>query len=226
MPTIDVYNLERKKVGTLDLAEEVFGGEVNEALLYDMVKAQLASRRSGSAKSKGRAEVAGSSQKIRKQKGTGGSRHGSIRAPSFVGGGKAHGPRPRDYSFSPNKKMRKGALCSALRQKLKEGRLIVVEDLNLKDHKTKALHTTLAKLQVESGSVLVDAKDNKNLSIGSRNLPNHLFLPPEGVNVYDLLRNDHLVLSRSALLQVQERCKAPRRPQVAGASASGEGAKS
>ncbi len=123
MPKIRVYNLDRSDVGELELSDAVFGAKVNEDLFYDVVKAQLASRRSGSASTKGRSEVAGSKTKIYRQKGTGGARHGTKRSPTMVGGGQSHGPKPRDYSYRPTRKMRLGALRGALSLKLNEGRI-------------------------------------------------------------------------------------------------------
>jgi len=206
MPKVKVYNLRNEVAGELELADDVFAAEVNEALLYDVVKAQLASRRAGSAKTKGRAEVSGSTRKLYKQKGTGRSRHGGIRAQQFVGGGKAHGPQPRSYAYRPTRKMRLGALKSALSLKLAEGRLTVVSDFQLAEIKTKALATVLEALKVSTGAVIVDIDGNDKLRISARNLPNHQFLPPEGVNVYDLLRHDHVVLTRDAAAAIQKRC--------------------
>ena len=206
MPKVKVYNLRREESGEIDLADEVFGAEVNEGLLYDIVKAQLASRRAGTAKTKGRAEVRGSSRKLYKQKGTGRARHGSIRAQQYVGGGKAHGPQPRSYAYRPTRKMRLGALKSALSLKLAEGQIIVVDDFQLQEIKTKGLAQVLSALNVSTSGLLVDLGANDNLRISARNLPNHQFLPPEGVNVYDILRYEHLVLTRDAAAAIQKRC--------------------
>jgi large subunit ribosomal protein L4 len=205
MPKVKVYNLRREESGEIDLADEVFATEVNEALLYDIVKAQLASRRAGTAKTKGRAEVRGSSRKLYKQKGTGRARHGSIRAQQYVGGGKAHGPQPHSFAYRPTRKQRLGALKSALSLKLQEGRLTVVSDFQLAEIKTKGLSTVLDALNVGAGSLLVDVGGNENLRMSARNLPNHQFLPPEGVNVYDLLRFEHLVLTKDAAAAIQKR---------------------
>jgi large subunit ribosomal protein L4 len=207
MAKVPVYNLDRQSVGELDLADDVFGGEVNEALFYDVVKAQLASRRAGTHKVKNRAEVHGTTKKIYRQKGTGRSRHGAATAPSFRGGGKAFGPKPRDYSYRPPRKMRVGALKSALSMKLKEGRLLVIEDFSLPEIKTKALAQILSKLEIPKSSVIVDAVGNETLRMSARNLPDHQFLPPEGVNVYDLLRHEHLILTKGAVAALEARCK-------------------
>lgn len=207
MAKIPVYNLRRESVGELDLSDDVFGREVNEGLLYDVVKAQLASRRSGTAKTKNRAEVSGTTKKIYKQKGTGSARHGDRNAPNFVGGGQSHGPVPRDYSYRPTRKMRIGALKSALSMKLKEGRLTVVDSFELEEIKTKVLAGVLDTLKIGKSSLVVDAKANEKLQLSIRNLDSHQYLPPEGVNVYDLLRHEHLVLTKNAALALEARCK-------------------
>lgn len=207
MAKVPVYNLRRENVGELELADDVFAGEVNEALFYEVVKAQLASRRAGTHKVKNRAEVHGTTHKMYRQKGTGRARHGDANAPQFRGGGKAFGPKPRDYSYRPPRKMRVGALKSALSMKLKEGRLLVVEDFSLSEIKTKALAQILTTLQVPKSSVIVDKADNENLRLSARNLARHQFLPPEGVNVYDLLRHEHLILTKSAVAALEARCK-------------------
>lgn len=207
MAKIPVYNLRRESVGELELSDDVFGREVNEALLYDVVKAQLASKRSGTAKTKNRAEVQGSTKKIYRQKGTGSARHGDRNAPNFVGGGQSHGPVPRSYAYRPNRKQRIGALASALSMKLKEGRLIVVDAFGLEEIKTKALAGVLSTLKVGKSSLIVDAKDNEKLSLSARNLAKAQYLPPEGVNVYDLLRHETLVLTKSAAAALEARVK-------------------
>lgn len=207
MAKIPVYNLRRESVGELELSDDVFGREVNEALLYEIVKAQLASKRSGTAKTKNRAEVSGSTKKIYRQKGTGSGRHGDRNAPSFVGGGQVHGPVPRSYAYRPNRKMRVGALASALSMKLKEGRLVVVDTFELDEIKTKALAGVLSTLQVGKSSLIVDGRDNQKLQLSARNLDKHQYLPPEGVNVYDLLRHEHVVLTKSAAQALEARCK-------------------
>ena len=206
MPKVDVYNLERKKVGELDLSDEVFATEVKEQLFYDVVKAQLASARAGTASAKNRSAVSGSTKKIYRQKGTGRARHGSIRAPVFAGGGQAHPPRPRDWSYRPPRQVRIGALKSALSLILKEGRLIVLDNIDLGQIKTKKLVGVLEALQVARKALVVDDSGNETLRLSIRNLEDHQFLPPEGVNVYDLLRHDHLVVSKDAAKKLEARC--------------------
>jgi large subunit ribosomal protein L4 len=205
MAKVALYNLKRESVGEIDLADAVFGAEVNEDLIYDVLKAQLASRRQGTAKTKVRSEVAGSTRKIYRQKGTGRARHGSIRAATFVGGGKAHGPQPRSYAYRPPRKMRLGALRSALSLKLKEGNLTVVDSFELGQIKTKDLMQVIQALKVQRGSLIVDQNGNEKLRLSARNLADHQVLPPEGVNLYDLLRHPHLVLTKAAVAALEER---------------------
>jgi len=206
MATIDVYNLKREKVGTIDLSDEVFASEVKEQLFYEVVKAQLASRRQGTAAAKNRSAVSGSTKKLYKQKGTGRARHGSIRAPVYVGGGQAHPPRPRDWSYRPPRQVRLGALRSALSKFNKEGRLVVVDAFEMKEIKTKNVISALANLKTQRHTLIVDTAANENLRLSIRNCKDHQFLPPEGVNVYDLLRYDTLVLSKDAAKALELRC--------------------
>jgi large subunit ribosomal protein L4 len=211
MPTVDVYNLKRDKVGSLALRDDVFAVEVAQHLLHEVVVAQLASKRAGTHAAKERAAVRGSSHKIYKQKGTGRARHGSIRAPLFVGGGRAHPPKPQDWSRRPPRRVRLAALKSALSLLLGEGRLTVVENLDLEAIKTKALALALTALNAprEKASVktlVVDAKHNDNLKLSIRNMAGNLFLPPEGVNVYDLLRHEHLIVTKRAVEALEARC--------------------
>jgi large subunit ribosomal protein L4 len=214
MATLDVFNMKREKVGSIDLSDEVFATEVKEHLFYEVVKAQLASRRQGTQSAKERAAVSGSTKKLYKQKGTGRARHGSIRAPIYVGGGRAHPPRPRDWSYRPPRQVRVGALKSALSKFNKEGRLVVVDRLELPEVKTKGLVLVLAALKAAKKALVVDVASNENLKLSIRNCADHQFLPPEGVNLYDLLRHDTLVLSRDAAKALEARCL-----RVAGADA-------
>ncbi len=201
---VKVYNLKREEVGDLDLSDDVFGTEVKQHLLHEVVTAQRASRRAGTQQTKERSAVAGTNKKLFRQKGTGNARQGGARAPHRRGGGHAHVLMPRDYGYRPPRKVRLGALKSALSLFAKEGRLIVVDSLALEEKKTKALASTLGTLQVDK-SLVVDAADNENLVLSIRNLPNHQFLPPEGVNVYDLLRAKHLVVSKDAAKALEAR---------------------
>ncbi len=206
MAKVDVYNLKREKVGEIELADEVFAADVKEHLFHEVVTAQLASRRAGTRAGKERAAVRGSSSKMYRQKGTGRARHGTIRAPIFVGGGRAHPPKPQDWSTRPPRRVRIGALRSALSLLVKEGRMTVVENIDLPEIKTKNLASVLVQLQAGEKTLVVDSKGNENLRLSIRNLQDKQFLPPEGVNVYDLLRHEHLVVSRDAAKALEARC--------------------
>jgi large subunit ribosomal protein L4 len=207
MPKVKVHNLSGKAVGEIELSDAVFDATVNEAVLYDVLKAQLASKRKGAASAQTRAEVTATKRKMYKQKGTGNARHGSRRAPIFVGGGTVHGPKPRDFGYRPPRKMRLGALKGALSLKLREGQLRIVQDFELDEIKTKKLVEVLGKLEVGKGALIVDGKDNDKLRLSARNLQNHSVLPPEGVNLYDLLRHESLVLTQTAVEALEARCQ-------------------
>lgn len=205
MPRVKVYNLNKQGVGEMVLSDIVFDATVSESLLYEVLKAQLASQRKGTSSSQTRSEVSRTKRKLYKQKGTGSARHGSRKAPTFVGGGTAHGPKPRDFSYRPPRKMRIGALKGALSLKLREGQLLVVQDFELDEVKTKKLAAVLAKLEVGRGALIVDGKENEKLRLSARNLENHSVLSPEGVNLYDLLRHEHLVLTQTAVQALEAR---------------------
>jgi large subunit ribosomal protein L4 len=206
MATLDVFNLKREKVGSIDLADEVFGAEVREHLFYEVVKAQLASKRQGTQCAKNRSAVSGSTKKLYKQKGTGRARHGSIRAPIYVGGGQAHPPRPRDWSYEPPRRVRALALTSALSKFHKEGKLLIVDSFDLPEIKTKGVVLALEALKASDKALVVDSQENQKLRLSIRNCKDHQFLPPEGVNVYDLLRHDMLIVSKQAAKKLEERC--------------------
>jgi large subunit ribosomal protein L4 len=208
MPTVDVLNLKRDKVGSLNLSDDVFGAEVANHLMHEVVTAQHASQRAGTSAAKERAAVRGSSRKIYRQKGTGRARHGSIRAPLFVGGGRAHPPKPQDWARRPPRRVRLAALKSALSLRLKEGKLLVVENFELAEVKTKVLAGILKAFDVRK-VLLVDGRANANLKLSVRNLPKSQFLPPEGLNVYDILHHDHLILSKDAVRELELRLGSP-----------------
>lgn len=198
-----VLDLNLKKVGDIDLSDEVFAARPNRALLYEVVKMQRANRRRGSAMAPNRAMVSGTTAKMYRQKGTGRARHGDERANIFVGGGKAFGPKPRDYSYKLPKKARRSGLRSALALKRMEGRLLIVDALSFPTIKTKDAVLALSKLGVKNGLLVVDAPDEK-LEKSVRNIPNIKLVRWEGLNVYDLLRYEHAVMTVPALQKVQE----------------------
>jgi large subunit ribosomal protein L4 len=194
MAKFDVYDLEKKKVGELDLADAVFAGEVNEHLFYEVVKAKLASDRSGTHAVKNRSLVSGGGKKPWRQKHTGRARQGSTRASQWVGGGKAMGPKPRDYSYDVPKKVRKAALRAALALRNRDRKLLIVQEWNPAGPRTGAAAKVLATLGARK-ALVVDAGANVALAKSVRNLDGSDFLPVEGLNVYDILRHDALVLT-------------------------------
>src|SRR5882672_8359889 len=170
MPKVDIKNLKNEVVGKLELSDEVFSGPINEGLLHDAVKQYLASQRSGTHKTKTRAEVAGSGRKPWRQKGTGRARVGEVRTPLWRKGGTVFGPQPRDYEYHLPRKMFRSALRSALAMKLKENQLNVVDAFTLADHKTKAFSQALTKLGLDRKILVVDHQENPNLRLAARNL--------------------------------------------------------
>jgi len=201
---IDLMNVEGKKVGNIELADAVFATPVKEHLLWEVVKAQRAARRAGTHATKTREFVRGGGKKPYKQKGTGSARQGSSRAPNFVGGGKVFGPHPRDYSYTVPKKVRRAALASALSLRASEKKLVVLDKLSFDAPKTKQLAGILKALGVPS-AVVVDGKENVHLSKSVRNLPKSKFLAPEGLNVYDILDHETLILTQGAVRAIEAR---------------------
>ena len=204
MPIVDVVDLNNIKVGELELSDSVFNAPVNKALLYEAVRNYMANKRRGTAATKTRHEVAGSGKKLWKQKGTGRARMGSIRSPLWRHGGTVHGPQPRDYSYKLPKKMMLGALRSALSVKLRDGELKVVSGFPLSDHKTKSVRSALTKLDAAKTVLLVENGDNKNLSLGARNLEGVTLLAGKDVNPYHLLGHKHVIISEAAAKRFSE----------------------
>jgi large subunit ribosomal protein L4 len=214
MPKLDVKNIQGETVGSVELSDAVFGAEVKEHLLWEVVRAQRAGRRAGTAKTKGRSEVRGGGAKPYRQKGTGRARQGTIRAPQFVGGGAVFGPRPRRYRLRVPKQVRRGALRSALSLRARDEDLVVVDTLELEEIKTRRLREALDELGVVK-ALLVEDRTNQKLTLSARNLPDCKVLPPEGVNVYDVLKHDKLVLT-TATARAPEQRLMPRRTAAAG----------
>jgi len=208
MANIDVLDLNGKKVGTLELADEVFGA-INEDLLWEAVKHYRASLRAGTHATKNRKLVSGSGKKLWRQKGTGRARVGSIRSPLWRHGGTIHGPQPRSYDYQFPKKKLLGALRSALAAKFADGKLTVVESFELSEAKTGAFRKTLGNLGVEKGALLVDGvKDNRNLELSSRNIPGVELISGSRVHPYHLLRYEAAIFTRPALERLQDSLKA------------------
>ena len=204
MPSVDVIDLNNQRVGTLDLSDAVFSAPVNEALLYEAVRHHLASVRRGTAKTKTRHEVSGSGKKLWRQKGTGRARMGSIRSPLWRHGGTVHGPQPRSYAYHLPRKMQLGALRSALSAKLRDGELRVIREFVLDEPKTKLMRKALDSIEAKKTVLLVDASDNRNLTLSSRNLEGVKLVSSREVNVYDLLGHEQVLLSEAAARKLSE----------------------
>jgi len=201
----DVQTLAAKKAGTVELPDQIFGLEPRSDLIHRMVTYQLAKRRAGTAKTKGRSEINGTGAKMYKQKGTGKARHSTKKAPIFRGGGKAHGPVLRDHGFSMQKKVRALALKHALSAKVKSQDLIVLDKAEVKEPKTKALKSQLTKLGLTSALIISGEEVEKNFDLAARNIAEIDVLPVQGINVYDILRRDKLVLTNDALVALEAR---------------------
>lgn len=203
MPTVDIYDANKKKVGDLDLSDAVFGTEIKPHLLHEVVVWQLACRRKGTASTKTRSEVRGGGRKPWRQKGTGRARAGTRRSPLWRGGGIIFGPKPRDYSYRPPRKVRKAALRVALSDKLNEEKLVVLREFGLEEIKTKDFKAVMDLF--EAGNALViTAGPDEIVEKSSRNLATVKVLRAEGLNVYDILKHDRLVLLESAVGPIEE----------------------
>ena len=215
MAKIDVLNLEGKKTGSLELADEVFGG-INEDLLWEAVKHYRAAQRAGTHATKNKKLVSGAGKKLWKQKGTGRARVGSIRSPLWRHGGTVHGPQPRSYDYQFPRKKLLGALRSALASKHSDGKLMVVEAFELDAAKTGAFRKALGKLGAGKTALLVDgAKENRNLELSARNIPGVELVPGNQVHPYHLLRYETAIFSRPALEKLQDSLKASAPKQKA-----------
>lgn len=202
MAKIAVYDINRKQVAERELEDAVFNTEVKEYLIHDMVRYQLAARRQGTAKTKGRSEVRGGGRKPYKQKGTGNARQGSSRAPNHVGGGTVFGPTPRDYDFKLNRKVKKAALKSALSARYRDDQMVVLNALELEQVSTKGFVEVLKRFELGKALVVIES-DNHNLELSARNLPNVKVLRAEGVNVYDVMKYPCLVMTEGAIEQIE-----------------------
>jgi large subunit ribosomal protein L4 len=202
---LDVFNIQGEKTGrAVDLPDDVFGGEPNEHVLYLAVKQYLANQRQGTHKSKERWEISGSTRKLHRQKGTGGSRKGDINSPLFPGGARVFGPRPRDYEQKLNKKVKRLARKSALSAKAKTGSIVIIEDLNFETPKTKTFVEMLSKLNVGKKSLVVVAEQNENVHLSSRNIPNTKLVRAQDVNTYEIMYANTLVLSEGSIQKIVE----------------------
>ncbi|MGP8153269.1 MAG: 50S ribosomal protein L4 [Smithella sp.] len=202
MAVADVFDIEKKKVAEVDLNDAVFGAEVNEAIIYDVVKMQLASRRSGTASTKTRSDVSGGGKKPWRQKGTGRARAGTTRSPIWRGGGIVFGPHPRDYSYSIPKKVRKKALISALSMKFKENKMVILKDFPMEKIGTRAFKKVFDLFSLKKALFVLD-DNNEVLLKSSRNLKNVKMVRSEGINVYDILNHEHLILLEPSVKKIE-----------------------
>ena len=204
MPKVTIFDMAGKDVGEMDLAENIFGVEPNKAVLHMAVVNYLANQRQGTQSTKTRTEVRGGGRKPWRQKGTGNARHGSIRSPIWVGGGVALGPKPRDYSYSMNKKTKKNALMSAFSAKVQDNSFKVVNEINLDEYKTKAVLSMLAALETGKSTLIVLPEKNDKVVKSARNIPNVKTAHVGEINVYDLLRYDTVIIDKGAVDKIQE----------------------
>lgn len=203
MANVTVYNMEGNEVGTMELNDAVFGVEINEHLVHLAVVRQLANKRQGTQKAKTRSEVSGGGRKPWRQKGTGHARQGSTRSPQWTGGGVVFAPVPRDYEIKMNKKERRLALKSALTSRVQENKIIVLDDLKLDEVKTKAMQTVLKNLNVSKAMVVL-ADNDQNVVLSARNIPDVITALPNTINVYDVLKYNTVILTKSAVASIEE----------------------
>src|SRR3954451_2714613 len=205
MPTVKVRNIQNEEVGEVELSDAVFGAPLNEGLIHAAVRNFTANARQGTSATKTRGDVSGAGRKLWKQKGTGRARIASLRSPLWKGGGNAHGPQPRDWSYNMPRKMRRGALRSALSERVREGSVFVVEEWSLDKPKTRQLLGSLGTLGLnDTRTLIVDSLENENLMLSSRNVQRTKVVNSFGLNIYDLLYHEKLILSRAAATELEE----------------------
>ncbi len=202
MPTADIYDIEKNKVSEIELSEAVFGTEVNEAVIHEVVKMQMASRRQGTSSTKRRHEVSGGGKKPWRQKGTGRARAGSSRSPVWRGGGIVFGPHPRNYAYRIPKKVKRLGIVSALSMKLKEERLLILRDFPMEEIKTRRFKEVVDRFGLKKALFVLD-KSYPNLEKSSRNFQGMKVIRSEGINVYDLVNFDHLVLLEPSVKKIE-----------------------
>lgn len=203
MASVKLYNMEGKEVGSVELNDKVFGVEVNEHVMHLAVVSQLANKRQGTQSARTRAEVSGGGRKPWKQKGTGHARQGSTRAPQWTGGGVVFAPKPRDYSMKMNKKEKALAIKSALTSRVAEEKIYVLDNISFDEIKTKKMVSVLDSLKVKKALVVLDKKD-ENVILSARNIPDVRTTLSNGINVYDILKYDTLVITKDAVAQIEE----------------------
>jgi large subunit ribosomal protein L4 len=204
MPTVKVRNLKNEEVGEVELSDAVFGAPLNEALIHAAVRNFMANARQGTSATKTRGDVSGSGRKLWKQKGTGRARIASLRSPLWKGGGNVHGPQPHDWSYNMPRKMRQGALRSALSERVREGRVVLVDGWAFDKPKTKEFVASLKQLGLEGKTLIVDSLDNENLRLSTRNVQSAKVVNSFGLNIYDLLYHEKLIISEAAVKELEQ----------------------
>ena len=204
MPTVKVRNLKNEEVGEVELSDAVFGAPLNEGLIHAAVRNFMANARQGTSATKTRGDVSGAGRKLWKQKGTGRARIASLRSPLWKGGGNVHGPQPRDWSYNMPKKMRQGALRSALSERVREGKVTLVDGWSLATPKTKDFVASLGNLGFAGKTLIVDSLDNENLILSTRNVQSTKVVNSFALNIYDLLYHEKLIISESAVKELEE----------------------
>src|SRR5881398_49218 len=195
MPTVKVRNIQNEEVGEVELSDVVFGAPLNEGLIHAAVRNFMANARQGNSATKTRGDVEGAGRKLWRQKGTGRARIASLRSPLWKGGGNVHGPQPRDWSYNLPKKMRKRAMCAAISERLREGNLVIVNDWKLDAPKTRDFLNMLGGLKLNGKTLIVDSLKNTNVMLASRNVQTAKVVNSYGVNIYDLVNYQKLVLT-------------------------------
>ena len=203
MPNLAVVDMEGKNVGTIELAQSVFGIEPNAAVMHQMVVNYLAAQRQGTQSALTRSEVSGGGKKPWRQKGTGRARQGSTRAPQWTGGGVVFAPVPRDYSFKMNKKEKRAALKSALSSRVEENKFIVVDEMNFDEIKTKKMVSVLDALKVKKALVVLDG-DNENVAKSAKNIAGVRAVAVNAINVYDILKYETVIITKAAVSKIEE----------------------
>ena len=221
MPTVKVRNLKNEEVGEVELSDAVFDVPFNEGLIHAAVRNFMANGRQGTSATKTRGDVAGSGRKLWKQKGTGRARIASLRSPLWKGGGNVHGPQPRDWSYNMPKKMRQGALRSALSERVREGKVTLVDGWSLDKPKTKDFIASLGKLGFAGKTLIVDSLDNENLILSTRNVRSAKVVNSFALNIYDLLYHEQLIISEAAVKEL-EQLLGPKQEAAAGAAPAAE----
>ena len=204
MPTVKVRNIKNEEIGEVELSDAVFGAPFNEGLIHAAVRNFMANARQGTSATKTRGDVSGAGRKLWKQKGTGRARIASLRSPLWKCGGIVHGPQPRDWSYNMPRKMRQGALRSALSERVREGNVFVIDGWSFDQPKTKDFAASLTTLGLDGKTLIVDSLDNDNLLLSARNLRRAKVVNSFRLNIYDLLYHDQLVLSRAAAQELEQ----------------------